>query len=140
GEAAADPRAHPQESLPLKSALHWVAMRRLLVALALVAIASPHARADWEVKRSPFDARLVARYKQLVHANPDDADALAKLTALYKQYKSVDELRRELTAAAEKSKDANDWLVVGNVAGKRGDAAAAHKAYAAAGDAAPGDA
>ncbi|HEX6839432.1 MAG TPA: hypothetical protein VF334_22805, partial [Polyangia bacterium] len=78
-------------------------MRRLVVALLALVVGSPVARADWEVKRSPFDARVVARYKQLVHANPDDADALAKLTALYKQYKSVDELKRELAAAAAKS-------------------------------------
>ena len=54
-------------------------MRRLVFAIALVS-ALP-ARADWEVKRSPFDARVEAGYKQLVHANPDDADALAKVTA-----------------------------------------------------------
>ncbi|MCU1280741.1 MAG: Tetratricopeptide 2 repeat protein, partial [bacterium] len=107
-------------------------MRRLLVALALIVAASPPARADWEVKRAPFDARVVARYKELVHANPDDADALAKLTALYKQHKSVDELRRELVAAAEKSKDASDWIAVGNLLRNRGDFAGAAKAYDAA--------
>jgi cellulose synthase operon protein C len=114
-------------------------MRRLLVAFALSVIASPLAHADWEVKRSPFDARVVERYKQLVHANPDDADALAKLTALYKQYKSVDELRRELAAVAEKSKDAGDWIAVGNLVRNRGDFAGAAKAYAAALERAPDD-
>jgi len=115
-------------------------MRRLAVALLLVLVGSPSARADWEVKRSPFDARVVARYKQLVHANPDDADALGKLTALYKQYKSVDVLSRELAAVAEKSRDANDWLAVGHLARNRGDFAAAAKAYAAALERAPDDA
>ena len=114
-------------------------MRRLVFAIALVSSAMP-ARADWEVKRSPFDARVVARYKQLVHADPDDADALAKLTALYKQYKSVDALAHELTASAEKSRDANDWIAVGHLARNRGDFAAAAKAYAAALERAPDDA
>ncbi|HEX9105293.1 MAG TPA: tetratricopeptide repeat protein, partial [Polyangia bacterium] len=115
-------------------------MRRFVVALVALLIGSPLARADWEVKRSPFDARVVARYKQLVHANPDDADALARLTALYKQYKSVDELRRELAAAADKSGDASDFLAVGNLARNRGDFAGAAKAYAAALERAPDDA
>ena len=115
-------------------------MRRLAVALLLVLVGSPSARADWEVKRSPFDARVVARYKQLVHSNPDDADALAKLTALYKQNKSVDALSRELSATAEKSRDANDWIAVGNLARNRGDFAGAAKAYAAALERAPDDA
>jgi hypothetical protein len=77
-------------------------MRRVAFALALM-LAAPVARADWEVKRSPFDARVVARYKQLLHRDPDDADALAKLTALYKQYRSLDELKRELTATARRA-------------------------------------
>ena len=115
-------------------------MRRLAVALLLVLVGSPSARADWEVKRSPFDARVVARYKQLVHANPDDADALARLTALYKQYKSLDALSRELSATAEKSRDGNDWLALGNLARNRGDFAGAAKAYAAALERAPDDA
>ena len=142
-EAAADPSARAQESLPLESSAlqrAMTAMRRLAVALLLVLLGSPSARADWEVKRSPFDARVVARYKQLVHANPDDADALARLTALYKQYKSVDALTRELVATAEKSREANDWIAVGNVARNRGDFAGAAKAYAAALERAPDDA
>ncbi|MDB4964797.1 MAG: Tetratricopeptide 2 repeat protein, partial [Myxococcales bacterium] len=114
-------------------------MRHLAVALALFACV-PLARADWEVKRSPFDARVVARYKQILHRDPEDADALGKLTALYRQYKSVDELRRELTAAAEKSEDAADWIVAGHAARARGDFAAAAKAYAAALEVAPEDA
>jgi tetratricopeptide (TPR) repeat protein len=88
-------------------------MRRLAVALALVTLGwvAP-ARADWEVKRSPFDVRLVARYKQQLHANPDDASSLARLTALYRQYKTLDALEKELQAAAEKSNAVNDWLVL----------------------------
>src|SRR4051812_14362172 len=115
-------------------------MRRLLLALAIVVAASAPARADWEVKRSPFDARVVARYKQLVHANPDDADALGRLTSLYKQYRSVDELRRELQATADKSKDASDFVAVGNLQRNRGDFAGAAKAYEAALAVAPDDA
>ncbi len=114
-------------------------MRRIVVALLLLGVGSPSARADWEVKRSPFDARVVARYKQLLHANPDDAEALAKLTALYKQRKSVDTLVRELEAAANKSNDAGDFIAVGNLARNRGDFAAAAQAYGAALERAPDD-
>ncbi|MCU1280898.1 MAG: Tetratricopeptide 2 repeat protein, partial [bacterium] len=115
-------------------------MRLVAVALIVLAVSPPTARADWEIKRSPFDARVVARYKQILHRDPEDADALAKLTALYKQHKSVEELRRELTTAAEKSHDAADWLVAGHAARARGDFAAAVKAYVAALAAAPDDA
>jgi hypothetical protein len=58
-------------------------------------------RADWEVKRSPFDVHVVTRYKQLLHKDPDDADALAKLTQLYKQYRSIDQLDRSAQARAD---------------------------------------
>ncbi len=107
-------------------------MRRLAVALVLVLAGSAPARADWEVKRSPFDARVVARYKLILHGNPDDPEAMARLTALYKQYKSVAVLERELGAVADKSHEVNDWLVVGNLLRNRGDFAGAAKAYAAA--------
>lgn len=115
-------------------------MRPLAATIALALLCAAPARADWEVKRSPFDARLVARYKQLVHANPDDADALGKLTALYKRYKSVAVLERELAAAADKSGDANDFLALGHVLRNHGDFAGAAKAYAGALEHAPDDA
>jgi Flp pilus assembly protein TadD/HEAT repeat protein len=104
-------------------------MRRSAFALVLVLLAAPSVRADWEVKRSPFDARLVARYKQILHRDPDDADALAKLTALYKQYRTVDDLRRELTAATRDG-DANDGIVLGRFLVARGDLAGAADAFA----------
>ena len=113
-------------------------MRRLCVALAVLAL-SPSVRADWEVKRSPFDARLVARYKQNLHRDPDDADALGRLTSLYKQFKSVEQLRRELAATAAESHAANDWLALGNLARTRADFAAAAAAYDAALAVAPED-
>ena len=62
--------------------MRWLA---LLLALTLPA------RADWEVKRSPFDATLVARYKQLdlptysAGINPElsaELDANGKATAV----------------------------------------------------------
>src|SRR4051812_1736992 len=99
-------------------------MRRSAFALVLVLVAAPAARGDWEVKRSPFDARVVARYRQILHRDPDDADALAKLTALYKQYRSLDELRREL-GAATRANDPADWLVFGHFLTARGELPAA---------------
>jgi tetratricopeptide (TPR) repeat protein len=67
-------------------------VHRIAILIALCGVA----RADWEVKRSPFDPQLVARYKKALEKNPEDATALHKLTELYKKYKSVDELAREL--------------------------------------------
>jgi tetratricopeptide (TPR) repeat protein len=100
--------------------------------VALVLLLPMAARADWELKRSPFDARLVARYKQQLHDNPDDEFALGKLTKLYQQYRSVDELRRELSAAAAASHAADDYVVLGHLLRERGDVAAAAQQYEAA--------
>src|SRR4051812_32456165 len=113
-------------------------MRWTAFALVLTLLAAPAARADWEVKRSPFDARVVARYKQILHRDPDDADALAKLTNLYKQHRTLDELRREL-AAATRGNDAADWLVLGRFLVARGELPAAIDAFAKALAARPGD-
>ena len=102
-------------------------MRRLIFAIALVS-AMP-ARADWEVKRSPFDARLVAGYKEKLHRNGQDAEAVDKLLALYRKYRTVVELQKELEAAAQKTGDAQDWLAVGTLAVHRSEFAQAIAAY-----------
>jgi tetratricopeptide (TPR) repeat protein len=70
---------------------------RLWLAL-LLCLAVP-ARADWEVKRSPFDARLVTRYKALLDKDPFDAYAFRQLFDMYKRYRTVDALVAEYAKA-----------------------------------------
>ena len=114
-------------------------MRRLPFALALFSLlaplSSPTARADWEIKRSPFDPQLVARYKQLLRKDPDDAPALKRLIELYKNYRTLD----ALTAEYAKSKEAADRIVLGHLLRERGDHAQAAKHYEEALAAHPGD-
>jgi tetratricopeptide (TPR) repeat protein len=66
-----------------------------LAALPLLAQAQAQAQAprdDWEIKRSPFDPRVVARYEAALERDPDDPLALRKLVELYRKYRSIDEL------------------------------------------------
>jgi len=85
-------------------------MRRiaLLVSLAgalLAAVPAPAAAQagdDWEVKRDPFDAKVVARYKAILAKNPHDAGALAKLLSMYRRYRTVDKLEDEYKKALDK--------------------------------------
>jgi tetratricopeptide (TPR) repeat protein len=47
---------------------------------------------DWQIQRSPFDPRTVAKYENALEHDPDDALAFRKLVELYRKYKTVDEL------------------------------------------------
>jgi superkiller protein 3 len=100
--------------------------------LALVLLAAPAARADWQVRRAPFDAQVVARYKQLLRKNPDDEFALKKLTGLYKAHRTVDALVAEYTAEAERTHDASAQVVLGHLERDRGLLARAVPHYQAA--------
>jgi tetratricopeptide (TPR) repeat protein len=77
-------------------------VRRLALALAVAVaaavapLAASPAFADWEVTRSPFDARVVAQLKARLHANPHDAYSLKKLIDLYKRFRTLDALAGEL--------------------------------------------
>jgi tetratricopeptide (TPR) repeat protein/HEAT repeat protein len=95
---------------------------RLGWVLALLFLIAAPARADWEVRRSPFDPQLIARYKQLLRKDPDDAFALKKLIALYKQHHSLERLIEEYEALPP---DAATLLVLGRLEEARGDGAAA---------------
>lgn len=99
-------------------------MRRWLLgaALCLALPAGPGAaRADdWQVSRSPFDPRLLAQLKGQLCAHPDDTATLRRLVGLYRSYKNVDELQRELSERAKKSGAAEDLLCAGQVARERG--------------------
>ncbi len=77
------------------------------------------------MKRSPFDQQLVARYKQLLKKNPDDSFALHKLIALYKSYRTLDQLAAEYV----KSHDWADLMVLGHLQRERSDHAGAAKWY-----------
>jgi tetratricopeptide (TPR) repeat protein/HEAT repeat protein len=97
--------------------VRWIA---LAIALGVVV----PARADWEVKRSPFDATLVSRYKAQLRKNPEDAQTLKRLVELYKKYKTVAQLEAEY----EKSGETADEIVLGHLLRERGklDEAAKH--------------
>ena len=103
----------------------------LLAALVAVLLAAPARPVvaqpdDWSVKRDPFDPAVVARYKAILARNPSDAGALAKLLALYRRFRSVDQLRAEYQKALDKKPD--DWatlVVLGRLAQAAADDAAA---------------
>jgi tetratricopeptide (TPR) repeat protein len=96
---------------------------RWLAALLLLTIT---AHADWEVKRSPFDPQLVARYKQLLHKNPDDAYALKHLVELYRKYRTLDQLIDEYQPSPDK-------VVLGHLYREKGDLERAADVYRDAG-------
>ena len=55
---------------------------------------------DWSVRRSPFDPRVVARYKALLSRRPNDGYALRKLVSLYRKHRSLKTLVTEYRALA----------------------------------------
>lgn len=71
-------------------------MRRAWIAAAVCAASVGSAHADWTVKRSPFDATVAARYKQILSRDPYDASAFAALEAMYARYRSIQKLESEL--------------------------------------------
>ncbi len=98
-------------------------MRRTLLACALLAVCAPallpataSAQDDWEVKRDPFDKRIVARYKGILRKNPGDRDALNKLSQLYKRYRSINLLIAEYEKALEAAPtDFSTLVILGNL-------------------------
>lgn len=118
-------------------------MRRLallaLCATVLAPVALPlpsaHAQGDWQVKRDPFDRRIINRYKALLARNPGDAGALAKLVRLYKSYRTIDLLIEEYGKELDKdADDASAHLVLGHIllGENRAEEALAHYQKAAA--------
>src|SRR5579872_4103220 len=92
---------------------------------------------DWQVTRLPFDQRLVASLKADLQRHPDDNKILQRLMALYRSYRSLDQLSAELAAQAERSHDPADCLIAGHVARLRGQLDEAQKRYEQAAE--PGD-
>jgi tetratricopeptide (TPR) repeat protein len=117
-----------------------------LLGLAAVASAPRPARAqaaddDWDVKRNPFDARVIAGYKGILARNPDDASALRKLMALYTRYSSLDKLVAEYEARLKTGKGAprfEDVMVLGHIWRARGDVPRAVARYEGAAQLEPG--
>lgn len=106
-------------------------LRSLLAGLVLVTAAAPtlvppaHAD-DWDVKRDPFDQKVIGRYKAVLQSNPHDGGALAKLLELYRRYRTVDLLKGEYQKILDKTPD--DWaalVVMGRLQHATGDDARA---------------
>lgn len=102
-------------------------MRRLgllLVAALAVTPLTPavvHAD-DWDVKRDPFDPKVVGTYKGLLKRNPHDAGALAKLLEMYRRFRTIDLLKDEYGKILAKTPD--DWatlVILGHLHKKTGD-------------------
>src|SRR5262245_15247534 len=66
----------------------------VLVAWMAVAGTATAAPGDWTVQRSQFDAGDIARYKALLAKDPHDP-ILVRLVALYRSYRSIDQLVHE---------------------------------------------
>jgi tetratricopeptide (TPR) repeat protein len=74
-------------------------MRRAWIAAALSFASVGSARSqpgDWTVKRDPFDATVVARYKAILARDPYDAGALTALKRMYSRYRTLEQLEAEL--------------------------------------------
>jgi tetratricopeptide (TPR) repeat protein len=71
---------------------------------------------DWAVTRSPFDKRIVARYKALLGRSPNDGYALGKLLGIYKRHSSVAALVREYQTACQRyPKSFTNQVVLGHL-------------------------
>jgi tetratricopeptide (TPR) repeat protein/HEAT repeat protein len=103
-------------------------MRRLrlvaacVLALAPLAAAKPARGDDWEVKKNPFDKKVVAQWKGYLARDPHDANALANLLKLYRSYSTVAQLQEEYQKQVDKNAD--DWaatVVLGKLYHQTGD-------------------
>jgi len=73
------------------------------------------AQSDWGVRRDPFDAALVARYKRILEKTPADKRALGKLVRLYKRYRSLGKLVGEYEAAHAKRASFSTAMILGHL-------------------------
>ncbi len=85
---------------------------------------------DWQVKRDPFDKRLVARYKKRLAVNPFDKGSFSSLASLYRKHRSLAKMQKEFAAKAKGKKGKfADWVVLGHIHKLRGDKMMARDAY-----------
>lgn len=94
-------------------------MRRAWIAAALCVASVGSARADWTVKRDPFDATVATRYKAILARDPYDAGALTALKSMYGRYRTLAQLEAELgpdwsgrVVRARLHPDAEHWRAV----------------------------
>jgi tetratricopeptide (TPR) repeat protein/HEAT repeat protein len=96
--------------------LRFVLACALAVTPVITSITQAQAQAqpagDWGVKRDPFNATDIARYKAILRSNPHDAAALAKLLEMYRRYRTIDQLKDEYAKILDKSSDDVPALVV----------------------------
>src|SRR5215510_11487948 len=75
--------------------LRFVLASALAMAPVIGSIGHAQPAGDWGVKRDPFNATDIARYKAILRSNPHDASSLAKLLEMYRRYRSIDLLKDE---------------------------------------------
>src|SRR4029079_15031007 len=113
---------NPGKRLEIRRVIFCGVRRPLLAVAVAVAVALSSTLAiraasaqpnDWgPVVRDKFDKGVVAKYKGILAKSPHDGDALNRLVAMYKKYRSIDLLHDEYTAALTKTPDDFDLLVV----------------------------
>lgn len=104
--------------------------RALLAPLSLLLCVSTAQADDWSVKRSPFDARLVGRYKSLLERRPNDGYALAKLIKLYRRHRTVGALLKEYRSKAKaRPKSFALQVIAGHLHRRAGDSKRAIEYY-----------
>jgi tetratricopeptide (TPR) repeat protein len=89
-----------------------ISLAALAAALAVAAPTVARAQDDWDVKRDPFDKRVVGKYKAILARNPGDKSALDKLRGLYRKHRSVAQLISEYKKELAKRPDDFAVLVV----------------------------
>jgi cellulose synthase operon protein C len=92
--------------------LRFVLASALAVTPVIGSIGHAQPAGDWGVKRDPFNATDITRYKAILRSNPHDAAALAKLLEMYRRYRTIDQLKDEYAKLLDKSSDDVAALVV----------------------------
>ena len=88
--------------------MRWIAVVALCLAVA------PRARADddWTVRRDPFDAGVVRKYKAILARDPHDAGALRELVAMYRRHRTLAQLDAEYRARLAGGAEREDWATL----------------------------
>jgi cellulose synthase operon protein C len=90
----------------------WILACALAATPAIDSIAHAQPDGDWGVKRDPFNANDIARYKATLRSNPHEPRSLAKLLELYRRYRTIDLLKEEYRKLLDKAPDDAAALVV----------------------------